>query len=224
MNSSTPARILVVEDEEKIASAMRDYLQAAGYQVEILERGDTALERVREQAPDVLLLDVMLPGLDGMEVCRQVRGFSNLPILMVTARVEEIDRLLGLELGADDYLCKPFSLRELVARVKAVLRRSQPQAGAVAPVELDEGSFQMRVQGQAVALTPVEFRLLRRLMSAPGRAWSRPQLMREIYADQRIVSDRTVDSHIRNLRRKFAAFQCDPITSIYGVGFRFEWT
>ncbi len=224
MSNEQPARILVVEDEAKIAAAMRDYLLAAGFEVEIADRGDAAVARVRGQEPDAILLDLMLPGLDGMAVCRRIRAFSTVPILMVTARIDEIDRLLGLELGADDYICKPFSLRELLARVKAVLRRARSTFATTQPVELDADRFEMRVQGMPIAVTPVEFRLLQRLLDPPGRVWSRPQLMREIYADHRVVSDRTVDSHIRNLRRKFAPFDRDPITSVYGVGFRFEWS
>lgn len=155
-----------------------------------------------------------------------MRAFSSVPILIVTARVEEIDRLLGLELGADDCSCKPFSLRELAARLKAVLRRSRPSLGegGEVPVMLDAAGFKLRVRGVPVPLTPVEFRLLQRLLDPPGRVWSRPQLMRVIYDDHRVVSDRTVDSHVRNLRRKFEPFDRDPIASVYGVGFRFDWT
>ena len=224
MSTERPVRILVVEDEAKIAAAMRDYLQAAGYRVTIIARGDLVMDALRADPPDVLLLDLMLPGMDGLAVCRQVRVISDVPILMVTARIDEIDRLLGLELGADDYICKPFSLRELLARVKAVLRRAHSTFATTQPVELDADRFEMRVQGVPIAVTPVEVRLLQRLLDPPGRVWSRPQLMREIYADHRVVSDRTVDSHIRNLRRKFAPFDRDPITSVYGVGFRFEWS
>jgi two-component system, OmpR family, response regulator BaeR len=222
---NTSAHVLVVEDEPKIAALLRDYLVAAGYRVSILEQGTGATEWVRTHAPDAVLLDVMLPGDDGLSICRGVRAFSAVPILMITARVEEVDRLLGLELGADDYICKPFSPREVVARVKAVLRRAKSSVDAFGgmPITLDEERFEARVRGQALTLTPVEFRLLGKLVAQPGRVFSRQQLMESLYRDHRVVSDRTVDSHVKNLRRKLADLGCDPIESVYGVGYRLEW-
>ncbi|MEO7430939.1 MAG: response regulator [Dokdonella sp.] len=218
------AHILVVEDEPKIAALLHDYLVASAYRVTVRETGSGAVEWIRDNAPDAVLLDLMLPGEDGLAICRGVRTFSQVPLLMVTARVEEIDRLLGLELGADDYICKPFSPREVVARVRAVLRRASAAASdAPAPIELDEVRFEVRVQGRALALTPVEFRLLRKLAAQPGRVFSRGQLIDALYEDHRVVSDRTVDSHIKNLRRKLVAMGVDPIASVYGVGYRFEW-
>ncbi|WP_386068283.1 response regulator [Tahibacter sp. UC22_41] len=219
------AELLIVEDEPKIAAAMRDWLIAAGYAIRLSDSGDGVVDAVRAQPPDLLLLDVMLPGEDGLSICRRVREFSDLPIILVTARVEEIDRLLGLDLGADDYVCKPFSLRELGARVRALLRRTRPASRAAVAdddVVLDADRFEVRIAGKALALTPVEFRLLRRLMEKPGKVYSRGQLLDASYEDHRIVSDRTVDSHIRNLRRKFGEIGQDPIASVYGVGFRFE--
>lgn len=220
------ARLLVVEDEPKIAAALRDWFAAAGYAVDVRDSGEGVVEHVRAQPPDLLLLDIMLPGEDGLSLCRRLREFSALPIILVTARVEEIDRLLGLDLGADDYVCKPFSLRELGARVRALLRRSRASAASPAEDEgiaLDADRFEVRVAGQALALTPVEFRLLRLLMQKPGKVYSRSQLLDASYDDHRVVSDRTVDSHIRNLRRKFGEIGLDPIASVYGVGFRFEF-
>jgi two-component system response regulator BaeR len=215
--------ILVVEDEPKIASLLRDYLANGGYEVTVLDNGAVAANWVREHAPDAVLLDIMLPGQSGLDVCKSIRGFSSVPVLMVTARVEEIDRLLGLELGADDYICKPFSPREVVARVKAVLRRISAVAQAApSPIELDEARFEVRVRGQHLTVTPVEFRLLRKLLAQPGRVFSRQQLMDAAYRDHRVVSDRTVDSHVKNLRRKLADAGFDPITSVYGVGYRLE--
>jgi two-component system response regulator BaeR len=222
---SGAAELLIVEDEPKIAAAMRDWLSAAGYAIRLSDGGDGVVDAVRAQPPDLLLLDVMLPGEDGLSICRRVREFSDLPIILVTARVEEIDRLLGLDLGADDYVCKPFSLRELGARVRALLRRARPASRAAVAdddVVLDADRFEVRIAGKALALTPVEFRLLRRLMEKPGKVYSRGQLLDASYEDHRIVSDRTVDSHIRNLRRKFGEIGQDPIASVYGVGFRFE--
>jgi two-component system response regulator BaeR len=218
------AHVLIVEDEPKIATLLRDYLAASSYRVSMLESGEGAIEWVRMHAPDAILLDLMLPGTDGLAICRGVRAFSNVPILMVTARVEEIDRLLGLELGADDYICKPFSPREVVARVRAVLRRAAaPAMTDPPPIELDEDRFEVRVRGKPLVLTPVEFRLLRKLSAQPGRVFSRTQLIDALYVDHRVVSDRTVDSHVKNLRRKLTDGGVDPIGSVYGVGYRFEW-
>jgi two-component system response regulator BaeR len=218
------ARILVIEDEPKIAALLRDYLAAADYHVDVLESGIGAVEWVCEHATDAVLLDINLPGEDGLSVCRRIRALSTVPILLVTARVHELDRLLGLELGADDYICKPFSPREVVARVKAVLRRSQSHGSTLpVPIELDELRFEARVHGQALTLTPVEFRLLGRLALQPGRVFSRQQLITAAYRDHRVVSDRTVDSHIKNLRRKLADAGIDPIASVYGIGYRLEW-
>jgi two-component system response regulator BaeR len=168
----------------------------------------------------------MLPGKDGLEVCRELRAFSDVPIIMVTARVEEIDRLLGLELGADDYICKPFSPREVVARVKAILRRLERSVDAAAPqgLAIDEASYRATLDGQLLDLTPVEFRLLRALASTPGRVYTRDQLLDHLYDDHRVVTDRTVDSHVKNLRRKLEQVRPDQdvIRSIYGVGYRME--
>jgi two-component system, OmpR family, response regulator BaeR len=223
--------ILIVEDEPKLAALVRDYLQAAGYRSEWLADGRQALERLKTgPMPAAVLLDVMLPGLDGLEVCRAVRAFSDVPILISSARVEELDRLLGLELGADDYVCKPFSPRELVARVKALLRRAQ---GRLAPATLvpagggfavDEAGQRIVWQEQALALTPVEFRLLRQLLLHPGRVFERAQLLDLIHEDFRDVSDRVVDSHIKNIRRKLAALEPaqECIASVYGVGYRLD--
>lgn len=224
-------RILIVEDERKLAEVLRDYLLAEGASVELLFHGDDALPALRGSTPDLLLLDLMLPGTDGLSICREVRRTSTLPIIMVTARVEEVDRLLGLEIGADDYICKPFSPREVVARVRALLRRSQAwqnsaPGGPSAELELDDERFEARWRGQKLELTPVEFRLLKALAQRPGRVLSRAQLLEQLYMDHRVVSDRTVDSHIKNVRRKFedVAAGSDPIRSIYGVGYKFEPT
>ena len=215
--------ILIIEDEPKLSALLSDYLLAAGFRASILDNGNVAADWIREQSPDAILLDINLPGIDGMTLCRQVRAFSEVPILMLTARVEEIDRLLGLELGADDYICKPFSPREVVARVRAVLRRTRPIDPASTPaVFLDEDRFEAQVYGHALTLTPVEFRLLGKLSSQPGRVFSREQLIGALYADHRVVSDRTVDSHVKNLRRKLIEAGIDPIAAVYGVGYRFE--
>ena len=230
MNASADAAlVLIVEDEPKLAALMSDYLIAAGYRVDVLDDGLQATAWIREHAPDAVLLDVMLPGKDGMAICREVRAFSQVPMLMMTARVEEIDRLLGLELGADDYICKPFSPREVVARVKAVLRRARAldmPADMAAPLLLDEETLEARLHGTLLPLTPVEFRLLHALQARPGRVMSRSNLIDALYLDHRVVSDRTVDSHIKNLRRKIAdaGHGIDPIVSIYGMGYKLDWS
>ncbi|MFU8784989.1 response regulator [Aliidiomarina sp.] len=219
--------IFVVEDEAEIRQLLADYLAQAGHTVVAHERGDQALTDMRAQQPDLVLLDVMLPGIDGLEVCRQVREFSHVPIIFLTARHDEVDRIVGLRLGADDYVVKPFSPREVVARVEALLRRSQWQQAAPvsndsSPLQLDSGSYQAYWQQQLLDLTPVEFRLLTMLSKHPGRVYSRDELINAAYDDHRIVSDRTVDSHIKNLRHKLQkAGADDVIQAVYGVGYRF---
>ena len=219
--------ILIVEDEPKIAALLADYLRAqGGFQSKVVVRGDEALFQFQSEQPDLVLLDLMLPGMDGIEVCKQLRAESQVPIIMVTARVDEIDRLLGLELGADDYICKPFSPREVVARVKAVLRRSElTKAGKQSHgLEMDGDKFMARFNGKDLALTPVEFALLQMLSAHPGRVFSRDRLMNGMYSDYRVVSDRAVDTHVKNLRRKLADVSGieEMIKSVYGLGYRFE--
>jgi two-component system response regulator BaeR len=253
------ARLLIVEDEPKLAALMTRYLEAGGYQTATLADGRLVVPQVREARPDLILLDLMLPGRDGIEICRELRTFSDVPIVIVTARVEEIDRLLGLELGADDYVCKPFSPRELVARVRAILRRTRAgghgsapagsvgppgQAGPAAagrtdealvvdwtdadarPVRLviDEDRHEVRLEDQVLELTPVEFRLLAVLAAVPGRVLRRDGLLDRLYEDHRVVNDRTVDTHVKNLRRKLMQVvkDRDLIHSVYGIGYKFE--
>ena len=220
------ADILIVEDEPKIAELLSDYLDAAGHNPRILDNGNDVVPAVRAKSPDLILLDLMLPGRDGIDVCREIRSFSQVPIIMVTAKVEEVDRLLGLELGADDYICKPFSPREVVARVKALLRRLQAsdEPADTGGLSIDGDRFEASVDGVRLDLTAVEFRLLQTLAATPGRVYSRDQLMERIYSDHRIVGDRTVDSHVKNLRRKLAAIRpgADMVQSVYGVGYRFD--
>jgi two-component system response regulator BaeR len=223
-------KLLIVEDEDKIADVLRDYLRQHGYATERLARGDEVADWVRAHPVDLVLLDVMLPGRGGLEVCRELRSFSDAAIIMVTARVDEIDRLLGLELGADDYICKPFSPREVVARVATVLRRTKrrPAGAAARPatggLTLDEASWRAALDGHPLDLTAVEFKLLSVLASQPGRIYSREQLMDAMYRDERIVADRTVDSHVKKLRRKLAEAIPDQefIHSVYGVGYCYE--
>jgi two-component system response regulator BaeR len=217
--------VLVVEDEQKLASLLADYLKVSGFEPVCLNNGSEVIPYVREHKPDLILLDLMLPGRDGMEVCKDIRTFSRVPIIMVTARIEEIDRLLGLELGADDYICKPFSPREVVARVKAVLRRTHDgQTIQARGLILDEYGYKAILNGHDLELTAVEFKLLQFLVDNPGRIYGRQQLMNKIYPDERNVSDRTIDSHIKKLRRKIETVDPEAkfIQSVYSVGYKFE--
>ena len=232
-------RILVVEDDAKIADMLTNYLHMHGFLTEVCGDGHLAVERLRSTAAgrgvSLVLLDLMLPGLDGLAVCDAVRKFSGVPIIMVTARVDEIDRLIGLDTGADDYICKPFSPREVVARVKALLRRADGMlnlqgtatgvdANAAQGFQIIEAGQQIAWRGKALPLTPVEFRLLRLLLSRTGHVFSRGRLLDSLHEDLRDTSDRAIDSHIKNLRRKLdqAGAGVTGITSVYGVGYRLD--
>jgi two-component system response regulator BaeR len=220
-------KILIVEDEKRVAGLLSDYLQQSGYQTHMLHNGLEVIPHMKTDPPDLILLDLMLPGKDGFEIAKEVRMFSHVPLIMITARVEEIDRLLGLELGADDYICKPFSFREVVARVKAVLRRSTADNKASSPgtVELDESRYHVSILGKTLELTAIEFQLMKVMVNHPGIVYTRDRLMDHIYPDGRIVSDRTIDSHIRKLRRKIDNLLPgkEIIKSVYSVGYKFEY-
>jgi two-component system, OmpR family, response regulator BaeR len=218
-------RILIVEDEEKLAGLLRDYLAQEGYQACVLHRGDEVEDWVRSHPTDLVLLDLMLPGKSGLEVCKALRAATDVSIIMVTARIDEVDRLLGLELGADDYICKPFSPREVVARVKAVLRRTKRGSEASETnLKLDDAAFKATLGGRDLGLTAIEYQLLKVLAAHPGRIYTRDQLIDAMYRDERVVSDRTVDSHIKKIRRKIAALEPgrELIHSLYGVGYKYE--
>ena len=219
------AHIVIVEDEPELASLVADYVRAAGFSASVFHDGSIALEAIPDEQADLLVLDLMLPGADGLTICKTVRENSNVPIIMVTARVEEVDRLLGLEAGADDYVCKPFSPRELVARIRAVLRRAQGNAPASQrAVEVDMDARRIRVLGKPLDLTPTEFSILSAMASHPGQVYSRAKLLDAASGDTLDVTDRAIDSHIKNLRRKIAAVAPDTeaIHSIYGLGYRFD--
>ena len=221
-----PDRILIVEDETKLAALLRDYLLQEGFEVSMLHRGDEVEPWMAEHDVDLVLLDLMLPGKNGLDVCRALRARGDVAIVMVTARVEEIDRLLGLELGADDYICKPFSPREVVARVKAILRRVKRGGRPTeAGVKLDDEGHRATIGGRDLNLTAVEFQLFKVLVAHPGRIYTRDQLMDAMYRDERVVADRTVDSHIKKIRRKIAAVLSDReiVHSVYGLGYKYEW-
>lgn len=225
---TTSAKILIVEDEVELAEIFRDYLYAGEYDVSMIHTGEGVVELVKSSPPDLILLDLMLPEVDGLTICKQVREFSNVPIIMITAKVDEIDRLLGLDIGADDYICKPAKPREVVARIRAVLRRTlQPTATtevSQSPLEIDLNAFKATYDGVEIDLTRVEFRLLDLLNSNPGTIFSRNQIMKEIYNDGRVVNDRSIDSHIKNLRQKLSVISKleNPIRSVYGVGYKLE--
>lgn len=245
MKSSNLNCVMVVEDEPKLAALLADYLRADGLLPVVVHDGASALPAFDQHRPALVLLDLNLPGRDGVSICRDLRARSTVPIVMMTARVDELDRLMGLEAGADDYICKPYSPREVMARVKAQLRRVQwaqaslpsdlpsgapnaAQAGMAVPaqpLEIDLAHWRVRLNGEPLDLTPAEVRLLNALVAAPGRVFSRQQLLDHVHEDGRAVTDRVIDSHVRNLRRKLATVTggIDPIRSVYGVGYAFEW-
>ncbi len=221
--------ILIVEDEEKIARVLKDYLERAGYAVRCLDSGHGAVAAVRDDPPALILLDLMLPGIDGMEICRAVRAFSSVPIIMATARVDEVDRVVGLELGADDYVCKPFSPREVVARVRAVLRRAGGRQEGSArleagPITADLDEHWATVHGEPLELTTSEFDLLTTFLRRPNRVFSRAELLERVQGYTHDGYDRTIDTHVKNLRRKLRKLLPDQevVVTVYGVGYKLK--
>ena len=219
--------VLIVEDEKKLANILIEYLNKDGFLTHHISTGSKVIPWVRKHDPNLILLDLMLPEINGKEICQEIRTFSSLPIIMVTAMVEEIDRLIGLELGADDYICKPFSPKEVTARVKAVLRRSDPdyiKSSQSSGFQVNPDQYSITLAGQKLDLTPVEFRLLSMFIEYPNRVYNRDQILNKVFDDGRIVLDRTVDTHIKNLRQKLKAInpESDYIRSIYGIGYSFE--
>lgn len=219
-----PKKILLVDDEPEILEICRDYLRASGYEVVTAKDGAQGLSAARREKPDLVVLDLMMPEMDGLDVCRAIRRESNVPIIMLTARVEETDKLIGLELGADDYMTKPFSPRELVARVKVVLRRVGGDSSAemirAGNVSLDRTQYQVQIGKRTVTLTPTEFEIMATLMSQPSRIFSRNQLLNAAHGVAFESYERAIDSHIRNLRRKLEPD--DLIFTVHGVGYKFE--
>jgi two-component system alkaline phosphatase synthesis response regulator PhoP len=218
-------RILIVEDEPKTAASVDMYLRHAGFRTEIARSGPDGLMRARDGTPDLIVLDVMLPGLCGLEVCKAVRGESRVPIILLTARSTEHDKLLGFELGAEDYVTKPFSPRELVARVRVVLRRFEPPDDKLVSgdVTLDPAGREVLVRGEPVALTAAEFRLVETLMRARGRVFSRDELMQRVCGASYDGLDRTIDVHIKNVRKKLEVDRSNPrrIVTVFGLGYKF---
>jgi two-component system OmpR family response regulator len=227
------ARVLVADDDRHIREVVRFALERDGHRVVEAEDGARALEEFRSEAADLVVLDIVMPERDGLDVCRAIRQTSHVPILFLSSRDDELDRILGLEMGADDYVTKPFSPRELAARVKAMLRRASApkiEPGEAAPA-LQSGDLQLDVQrhecrwlGTEVFLTATEFLLLHSLLRSPGRVYSRSELVERAYGDGHHITERTVDSHIRRIRQKFAELGADPIETIYGVGYRIRPT
>jgi two-component system, OmpR family, response regulator len=225
--------VLIVDDDSHIRDVIRFALQKEGFATDEVANGREALARIEKRAPSLVILDIMMPEMDGIEVCRRVRATSRLPIIFLSSRDEEIDRILGLELGGDDYMSKPFSPRELVARVRAVLRRAEPPAKedratreprllSRGPLEIDLDAHSVRWKGKALVLTVTEFGILRTLLGYPGKVFTRDELMTGAYDDSTVVSDRTIDSHVRRLRQKFEQLGADPIRTVFGVGYQLE--
>jgi len=217
------AKILIVEDERQIAEYLHKYLKNAGFEILILNNGEHVIETVRSESPDLVLLDLMLPVKDGVTCCKEIREFSDVAIIMLTAKITEIDRIIGLEAGADDYVCKPFNAKELVLRVKSILRRfniSQPSEGLL----LDKNGYQLKYQqADAVKLTKLEFALMQLLYSKPSRIYSRQQIMDLAYQEERDITERAVDSHVKNLRKKIRALGIDSVVieCVYGAGYQY---
>lgn len=227
MIETKPQRVLVVEDDRKISNLLQNYLRASGYETEAEYEGCNALAHIKRQVPDAVILDWMLPGLDGINVCKAVRAFSDVPILMLTARIDEADRLMGLDIGADDYVCKPFAPREVIARIRALLRRANGNVkSSTKSWEIHEASFRISWRGQWLPLTRIEFMMFRLLLSRPNQVYSRDQLLAAVHDSQRDISDRAIDTHIKNIRKKVHAVDHDQdcIVSVYGVGYRFNST
>jgi two-component system, OmpR family, response regulator BaeR len=237
--SSTRPMVVIVEDEVKIAAVLAVYLHAAGYATHHLSDGLAVAPYVRAHPPQLILLDLAIPHRTGVEVCQELRLFTAVPIIMVTARAQEVDLLLGLEVGGDDYICKPFSPREVVARVRAVLRRmtvpttgqpaqslpstdrSGPAPRSIGPFAIDDECMRITLRGNILDVTPTEFKLLRKLLLQAGRVFSRVQLLAEIHGQDDLTFDRAIDSHIKNIRKRLGA-DAKMLRSIYGVGYQFN--
>jgi len=215
-------QILIVEDEHDIADTMARYLQAEGFRTHIIDRGTGVIEWVKKHEPALILLDLMLPGIDGLTLCRKLRQFTDVPVIITTAKVEELDRLRGFDSGADDYVCKPYSARETVARIKVMLRRASPPDKVETGLRLLPDTLELCHGSTCITLTAREFRLLELFYRHPGRVYSREDILSHAYDDDRNVSDRTVDSHIRNLRSKLRQLTLDEaLQSVYGAGYKY---
>lgn len=220
-------KILIVEDEENIAEVLIAYAKQQDYETEHFNSGKGVVSFVKQNAVDLILLDLMLPDVDGIELCKQIRAFSSVPIIMLTAKSEEIDRLLGLELGADDYICKPFSPKEVIARIQAVLRRtSQPKTNIINHnnFQLHKDDYEARLNGKSIGFTAVEFKIFLLFISHVGRVFTREDIINNVYSDTTDISDRNIDTHIKNIRKKINDVQAglNPIAAVYSVGYKFK--
>ncbi|MBD0412635.1 MULTISPECIES: response regulator [Pseudoalteromonas] len=220
-------KILIVEDEENIAEVLIAYAKQQNYETEHFNSGKGVVSFVKQNAVDLILLDLMLPDVDGIELCKQIRAFSSVPIIMLTAKSEEIDRLQGLEIGADDYICKPFSPKEVIARIKAVLRRtSQPKTNIINHnnFQLHKDDYEARLNGKSIGFTAVEFKIFLLFISHVGRVFTREDIINNVYSDTTDISDRNIDTHIKNIRKKINDIQAglNPIAAVYSVGYKFK--
>jgi two-component system response regulator BaeR len=221
--------ILIVEDNQKIAKIIKDYMEKENFQTHKLMDGNDVVSFVKDNKPDIIILDIMLPNKDGISICKEIRRFSNTPIIFLTARVEEIDRVIGLEIGADDYVCKPFSPRELVARVKVQLRRDLNQLNHTntltnSQIKLIKKQLLVTIGDESIELTLVEFNIIKLLYDQEGRIFNRNQIMTAAYSDERFVNDRAIDNHIKKIRKKLKLIDSkqEYIHSVYGCGYKFE--
>lgn len=216
--------ILIVEDDFDIAEQVMLFFKASGFKTSHIADGAEVVSWVKSHNPDAILMDIMLPNQDGVECMKQIRAFSMVPIIMMTAKVAESDRLKGLEFGADDYVCKPFSAAELVMRIKAILRRCAPLPANKKLVDVDEAQLTVTLKGRILALTKVEFDVFALLYKAPSRVFSRQQILDYIQPDNFDISDRVIDSHIKNIRKKIKQLDCSPklVGSVYGAGYRYD--
>jgi len=217
-------KVLVVEDEREIAAQVAKYITREGYKPIVLNSGEMVIETVKQELPDIILLDVMLPVKDGVQCCKEIREFSDTPIIMLTARKTENDRIVGLQAGVDDYVCKPFSAKELMLRIQAILKRSGIEnTPELSGLQLDKNGFFLKFDNKSIKLTNLEFSLLNLLMQKPGRIYSREQIIELAYKNERNISDRAIDSHIKNIRKKVRSLDIDNniIETTYGAGFRY---
>jgi len=217
-------KILVVEDEREIAAQVAKYITREGYKAIVMNTGEHVIDTVKQELPDLIVLDVMLPVKDGVSCCKEIREFSDTPIIMLTARKTEKDRINGLQAGVDDYVCKPFSAKELMLRIKAILKRTGLSIDEqIDDLQLDKNGFLLRYNGKEVKLTNLEFSLLNLLIQQPGRIYSREQIMGLAYKNNRDISDRAIDSHIKNIRKKVRSMDIEQniIETTYGAGFRY---
>lgn len=217
-------KVLIVEDELDLAKLLQQFVQAEGMSSHIITDGNEVVAWVKSNNPDVVLLDIMLPGKDGLTLCRELREFTDIPIIMATAKVDEIDRLIGFERGATDYICKPYSSREVIARIKSLVRLYNRGREVDKTITLDGNNYRVSANGKQIELSRIEFSILSLLYCHPQRIYNRAQIIDEVYDDNRIVSERNVDSHIKNLRKKMAELdgECEFIRAVYGAGYKYE--